>query len=115
MDGKVEAISPKNVADNHRATSQKPDNAFTVDLDAEKNQRPRKPEDVDKNKHRVAIKFAKKIRLETVRAYLEGKIDFDNGVLEGISKSLPLSTGKCTADTVQISLIIYFVNHRRRD
>ena len=115
MDGKLEAVSPKYVADNHRATSQKPDNAFTVDLDAEKGRKPRDDKDKDKNTHRVAIKFAKKIRLETVRAYLEGKIDFDNGVLEGISKRLPLSTGNCTADTVQISLTIYFVNHRRRD
>ena len=115
MDGKLKAVSPKHVADNHRAVSQKPDNAFTVDLDAEKGQKPRKPEDVDRNKHRVAIKFAKKIRLETVRAYLEGKADFDNGVLEGISETLPLSAGKRTANAVQISLTICFVSHRRRD
>ena len=115
MDGKLKAVSPKHEADNHRATSQKPENNFIVDLDAEKGQRPRKPEDVDKNKHRVAIKFTKKIRLEAVRAYLEGKADFDNAVLEGISKILPLSTGKRIADIIQISLTICFVNHRRRD
>ena len=85
------------MADDYRATSQKPDNAFIVDLDAEKNRTSRNP---DSNKHRVAIKFAKKIRLEVVRAYLEGKMDFDNAVLEGISEILLLSTGKRTADTV---------------
>ena len=43
------------------ATSQKPDNAFTVEVDvvAEEDQNPHKPEDNDKNKHRVAIEFAK--------------------------------------------------------
>ena len=90
MDGKLKAVAPKQVADNHRATSQKPENQFLVDLDAEKGRIPRKPEDADKNKHRVVIKFAKRIRLDTVRAYLEGKMDFDNGVLEGISETLPL-------------------------
>ena len=112
MDGKLKAVSLKYVADNHRATSQKPDNSFTVDLDAEKGKTSRKP---DENTHRVAIKFAKKIRLEMVRAYLEGKIDFDNAILEGISETSPLSTGNFIADTVQISLTIYSVSHRRRD
>lgn len=88
LDGKLEAISSKHLVDSHRATSQKPDNAFVVDLDAEKGQTPKENRD---NKHRVAIKFAKKIQLATVRAYLEGQIDFDNGVLEGISKTLSLS------------------------
>ena len=97
MDGKLKAVSPKHVADTHRATSQKPDNSFTVDLDAEKGQTSRKP---GENTHRVAIKFAKRIRLDTVRAYLEGRMDFDNGVLEGISETLSLSTGKRTADAV---------------
>ena len=110
MDGKLKVVPPKHVANNHRATSQKPDNAFEVDLDAEKGRKPG-----DKNKHRVQIKFAKKIRLETVRAYLDGKMDFDNGVLEGISKTLPSSTGKRTADAVQISLTICFVSGRQRD
>ncbi|CAD6579499.1 MAG: hypothetical protein ASARMPRED_009159 [Alectoria sarmentosa] len=64
------------------ATSQKPDNFFIVDLDAEKGQTPRGDRE---NKHRVAIKFAKKVQLATVRAYVEGKMDFDNGVLEGIN------------------------------
>ena len=84
--GKLDAVSHKHSADNHRATSQKPDNNFTVDLDVEKN---RISKD-DSNKHRVVIKFSKKIRLEMVRAYLEGKIDFDNAVLEGISKTLSI-------------------------
>ena len=89
LDGKLEAISSKHLVDSRRATSQKPDNAFVVDLDAEKGQTPKAGRD---NKHRVAIKFAKKVQLATVRAYLEGQIGFDNGVLEGISKTLSLST-----------------------
>lgn len=64
------------------ATTQKPDNSFVVDLDAEKGQAPREK---FPNTHRVVIKFAKKIRLEIVRAYLNGQTDFDNGILEGIN------------------------------
>lgn len=80
-------LSNKHSAKCHRATSQKPDNQFIVDLDAEKGQTPRENRE---NKHRVAIKFAKKVQLATVRGYLEGKIDFDNGILEGISKASSL-------------------------
>ena len=83
------AILFKHPADSCRATTQKPDNNFIVDLDAEKGQAPRPPRDgqpARDNKHRVAIKFAKKIQLAMVREYLDGKTDFDNGVLEGISK-----------------------------
>lgn len=84
LDGKLNVVSKKDSAhDFYRATAQKPDNHFVVDLDAEKGQTPREGRE---NKHRVAIKFAKMIRLATVRAYLDGKIDFDNGILEGISK-----------------------------
>ena len=89
LDGKLEAVFDKHLIDGHRATQQKPENQFTVDLDAEKGQTSRK---AGENEHRVVIKFAKKIQLETVRAYLDGKIDFDNGVLEGISKGLSFST-----------------------
>lgn len=88
------AIPSEHPADSHRATSQKPDNNFIVDLDAEKGQTPRPPRDgqpARENKHRVVIKFAKKIQLATVRAYLDGKLDFDNGVLEGISEDSFLS------------------------
>lgn len=70
-------------AHDYRATSQKPENSFVVDLDAEKGQTSREGRD---NKHRVVIRFAKKVQLASVRGYLEGKIDFDNGILEGISK-----------------------------
>ncbi len=79
----------KRLADLLSATSQKPENSFIVDRDAEKGQAPR--EGGRDNKHRVVIKFAKKVQLATVRAYLEGKIDFDNGVLEGISKASSIS------------------------
>lgn len=86
-------------ADGHRVTSQKADRSFIVDLDVEKGQTPRAPRDgqaARENKHRVVIKFAKKVQLATVRAYLEGTIDFDNGVLEGISKAyLPPVTAHC--------------------
>ena len=53
-----------------------------VDLDAEKGQTPLGDRE---NKHQIAIKYAKIVQLATVRTYLEGKIDFDNGVLEGIN------------------------------
>ncbi len=81
-------LSREHLADSHRATSQKADNSFIVDLDAEKGQTPRGDRE---NKHRVAIKFSTKVRLASVRAYLEGKMDFDNSVLEGISKASSLS------------------------
>ena len=91
VDGKFSRNYP---ADSRRATTQKPDNSFIVDLDAEKGQTPRENHE---NKHRVAIKFAKKIQLATVRAYLDGKTDFDNGILEGISKasSSPAAQAQC--------------------
>lgn len=78
----LKQIFNEHSADQHRATSQKPDNNFIVDLDAEKGQAPRGPRE---DKHRVAIKFAKRVQLASVRAYLDGNMDFDNGVLEGIS------------------------------
>ena len=88
-DGKLMSHdSREHLADSHRATSQKPDNSFVVDLDAERGQTPREGHE---NKHRVAIKFSTKVRLASVRAYLEGKMDFDNSVLEGISKASSLN------------------------
>lgn len=86
-----------------------------VDLDAEKGRTPRtdgKADDRD-NKHRVVIKFAKKVQLATVRGYLDGQIDFDNGILEGISKTSLTFQRKRTANSAQTSLTIYFVRHRR--
>lgn len=86
-------------ADIRRALKKPQDRSFIVDLDVEKGQTPRPPREGQKareNKHRVAIKFAKRIQLATVRAYVEGKTDFDNGVLEGISKiAWPSSAGHC--------------------
>lgn len=90
LDGKSWQPSDMLSANSYRATSQKPDRSFVVDLDVEKGQTPRAPRDGQpprENKHRVAIKFAKKVQLATVRAYLEGTVDFDNGILEGISKA----------------------------
>ena len=76
-------------AESHRATKQIPDHSFVVDFDAEKGKLPRvdaKTGETQPDQHRVAIKFSKKVQLATIRGYLEGTIDFDNGVLEGISK-----------------------------
>ena len=87
LDGKLKAFPTEYSVNNHRATSQKSNADFMVDLDAERGRPPRKDKE---NKHRVAIKFAKKVQLATVRAYLDGKIDFDNGVLEGISMALSI-------------------------
>ena len=85
MDGKSKRYTnDEHSAYPHRATSQKPENRFIVDLDEEKGQTPKEGRD---NKHRVAINFAKKVQLATVRGYLEGKIDFDKGILEGISEA----------------------------
>jgi len=60
-----------------------------VDLDQEEG----KTAKIDKatgeprsNKHKVIIKLAKTISFTTLRSYLEGRCDFDNGVLEAISK-----------------------------
>ena len=60
------------------AASHKLDNAFMVDIDADKNRKPR-----DDNKIRVAIKLPRKVRLEPVWTYMKVKICFDNGVMEG--------------------------------
>ena len=87
-------------ADSYRATSKVDDErTFIVDLDVEKGRTPRPPREGQTsrdNKHRVAIKPAKKIQLATVRAYLEGATSFNNGVLEGISKAcLSAFSGHC--------------------
>lgn len=84
---KAEALryGPGFIFDGNRigwATSKKPENNFLVDLDAEKG---RTPNPDKPNIHRVGIRFAKKIQLATVRAYLDGTMDFDNGVLEGVN------------------------------
>lgn len=84
LDGKLKAVSNQDFIDGYRGTMQRPENAFSVDLDAEKGQTPKEEH---KNVHRIVIKYSKKIQLETVRAYLDGKIDFNNGILEGISKT----------------------------
>ena len=58
-----------------------------VDLDAEKGAtvRPDHP-----NTHRVVIRKTSAINLAAVKAYLEGKMSFDNSVLEAISE-LPMT------------------------
>ena len=75
-------------ADSHRSTKEiaKP-RSFVVDFDAEKGKRPRIKEGKPQpDQHRVAIKLARKVQLSTIREYLEGRADFDKGILEGISK-----------------------------
>ena len=62
-----------------------------VDLDAEEG-RPNRPPRADgkDNKHHVKINKAKngKVNLSTIKAYLEGTMDFDTPVLEAISQPL---------------------------
>lgn len=54
-----------------------------VDLDVEKGMtaRPDHP-----NVHKVVIRMTNAVNLAAVKAYLEGKMSFDNSVLEAISK-----------------------------
>ncbi|KAL9128364.1 MAG: hypothetical protein Q9217_002943 [Psora testacea] len=58
-----------------------------VDLDAEKGVPPRKGNDGKPrdNNHRVRINLAKRVRLESLRAYLEGRLAFEVSVLESIN------------------------------
>jgi eukaryotic translation initiation factor 2C len=59
---------------------------ITVDLDAEEgntNAKPRK--DGKENKHRVAIRQTNRVRIDTLHNYLEGKVAFNNAVLESIN------------------------------
>lgn len=60
-----------------------------VDLDAEEKRAARPGRE---NKHMVRISKAKnnKIYLSVVRDYLDGRCDFNDGILEGISKCCAL-------------------------
>ncbi len=73
-------------ADLLRATLQKSTNPSIVHLDTRKDQAFRKG-DCD-NKYPIIIEFAEKVHLATVRAYSEGKVDFDDEVLEGMLSSM---------------------------
>lgn len=55
-----------------------------IDLDRERGIPPR--EGRAANVHRVTIRKAKIVNLNVLEAYLAGKMDFDNSVLEAISK-----------------------------
>lgn len=55
-----------------------------VDLDAEQGREPRPGRDRD-NKHRVTIRKTTQVPLGSIEAYLNGKITFDNSVLESIN------------------------------
>lgn len=59
-----------------------------VDLDVEEGRRPRA--DGKDNKHRVKINKAKnvKVNLSTIKAYLDGTMEFDTPILEAISQPL---------------------------
>ena len=67
--------------------------SFVVDFDAEKGKRPRVDQqgNAKPDQHRVAVKLAKKIDLGMVREYLEGRSDFHNGIVEGISRFIATS------------------------
>ena len=56
---------------------------FSVDLDAEKGIPPREGRS---NSHRVSIRKTTVVNLAAVQAYLDGKMTFDNSVLQAISK-----------------------------
>lgn len=58
-----------------------------IDLDRERGIPPR--EGRAPNVHRVTIRKAKILNLNVLEAYLAGQMDFDNSVLEAISK-LPI-------------------------
>lgn len=79
-----------------------------VDLDQEDGKTPK----IDKatgeprsNKHKVIIRLAKTIAFTTLRSYLECKCDFDNNVLEAISKSSVHSMPAEYSQSCQTSLI----------
>lgn len=55
-----------------------------IDLDKERGIPPR--EGRAPNVHRVSIRKAKIVNLSVLEAYLGGRMDFDNSVLEAISK-----------------------------
>jgi eukaryotic translation initiation factor 2C len=55
-----------------------------IDLDRERGIPPR--EGRAPNVHRVTIRKAKVVNLNVLSAYLGGQMDFDNSVLEAISK-----------------------------
>jgi hypothetical protein len=59
-----------------------------IDLDAERGIAPKVRRDgtVRENKHRVQIKQTKEINMAVIKAYLERTIQFDNSVLEAVSK-----------------------------
>ena len=61
---------------------------LVVDLDAEDGRPPRR--DGKENKHHIKINKAKNntVNLATIKAYLDGTMDFDTPILEAISQSL---------------------------
>ena len=67
-----------------RALQDKPKEVVvTVDLDAERGLASREDRP---NRHRVTIRKTGVVNLAMVRAYLDGKVNFDNSVLQAIGK-----------------------------
>ena len=62
---------------------------ITVDLDAEKGLPTREGRS---NAFRVVVRKATAVNLFALQAYLDGKMTFDNSVLEAISESKPESS-----------------------
>lgn len=56
---------------------------FTVDLDQEKGIAPRAGRS---NAFRVQVRQTKELNLHAIEAYLAGTLEFDNTVLESVSK-----------------------------
>lgn len=71
-----------------------------IDLDQERGIPPR--EGKAPNVHRVTIRKAKILNLSVLEAYLAGRMDFDNSVLEAISK-FPVQTLITFADIFRLS------------
>lgn len=71
-----------------------------VDLDRERDIPPR--EGRAANVHRVTIRKAKVVNLSVLEAYLGGQMDFDNSVLEAISK-FPVRSWVSCSDRFRLS------------
>ena len=61
-------------------------------MNAEAGRPPRKGKEgeIREDKHKVRINKAKKVNLSVIKAYLEGKMDFDTSILEAISQLILL-------------------------
>lgn len=71
-------------------TDFKKDISIVVDLDQERNIIPKPGRTL--NQHRVLIRKTNAVNLAAVQAYLDGRMSFNNTVLEGISETIAQAT-----------------------